>query len=167
VAPLGVMGALDAEACFWLGARAAALTHGHPSGYWSAGALAAIVRRLFDGDSLRGAIEAEMGELAGLPGADEILDALRKSIDPATKDISELGQGWVAEEALAMGVFAALRGRDFTDVLRLAANHDGDSDSTASIAGQIFGVMTGLEELPHDWVRRLDVVDALCVVARG
>jgi ADP-ribosylglycohydrolase/protein-tyrosine phosphatase len=166
VAPLGVMGELSAEDSFWLAARAAALTHGHPLGYWSAGVLTAIVRRIFNGDSLRGAVEKETVQLTGLPGADEVLRFLRKAVDPVTKDISELGQGWVAEEALAMGVFAALRGRDFREVLRLAANHDGDSDSTASIAGQIYGVMTGLEEMPYDWVRRLDVVDALCLVAR-
>ena len=52
-------------------------------------------------------------------------------------------------------------------VLRLAANHDGDSDSTASIAGQIYGVMTGMDEIPHEWVRRLDVVDALCLTAQA
>jgi ADP-ribosylglycohydrolase/protein-tyrosine phosphatase len=167
VAPLGVMGTLSPEECFWLAARAAALTHGHPSGYWSAGVLAAVVRRIFDGDPLRGAIEKEMVQLAGLPGADEVLRFLRKAVDPVTKDIAELGQGWVAEEALAMGVFAALHGRSMKEVLRLAANHDGDSDSTASIAGQIYGVMTGLEEIPYEWVRRLDVVDALCLVARA
>ena len=165
VAPLGVMGSLSAEESFWIASRAAALTHGHPSGYWSAGVLAAIVRRIFDGDSLRGAIEREMVQLVGLPGADEVLRFLHKAVDPGTKDIAELGQGWVAEEALAMGVFAALRGRDLLHVLCLAANHDGDSDSTASIAGQIYGVMTGVDEIPYDWVSRLDVVDALCVTA--
>lgn len=166
VAPIGVMGTLNPEACFWLAARAAALTHGHPSGYWSAGVLAAIVRRILDGDTLRGAVEKEAAQLAGLPGAEEVLELLHKAIDPATKDIAELGEGWVAEEALAMGVFGALRGRDFPEVLRISANHDGDSDSTASIAGQIYGVMTGIEEMPYDWITRLDVVDALCLAAR-
>jgi ADP-ribosylglycohydrolase len=160
------MGNLHPEACFWLASRAAALTHGHPSGYWSAGVLAAVVRRILDGDTLRGAVEKEAAQLAGLPGVEEVLVLLHKAIDPATKDIAELGEGWVAEEALAMGVFGALRGRDFPDVLRISANHDGDSDSTASIAGQIYGVMTGIEEMPYDWITRLDVVDALCLAAR-
>jgi len=43
----------------------------------------------------------------------------------------------------------------------MAANHDGDSDSTASIAGQIYGVWQGLDELPHAWVKRRDVFDPL------
>lgn len=166
VAPLGVMGSLNAEECFWLASRAAALTHGHPSGYWSAGVLAAVVRRIIDGDTLRGAVEKEAAQLAGLPGAEGVLVLLRRAIDPGTTEISELGEGWVAEEALAMGVFGALRGRDFPDVLRLAANHDGDSDSTASIAGQIYGAMTGIEEMPYDWIVRLDVIDALCIAGK-
>jgi ADP-ribosylglycohydrolase len=167
VAPLGVVGERNVEETFWLSARAAALTHGHPSGYWSAGSLGAVIRRIFVGDSLRGAVEAEIARVERLAGGHEVAACLRKAIDPATREISDLGEGWVGEEALAMGVFAAMRGRDFPDVLRLAANHDGDSDSTASIAGQIYGTMTGLREIPHDWVRRLDVLDALCLVARG
>jgi ADP-ribosylglycohydrolase len=51
-------------------------------------------------------------------------------------------------------------------VLRISANHDGDSDSTASIAGQIYGAMTGIEEMPYEWIVRLDVVDALCLAAQ-
>jgi ADP-ribosylglycohydrolase len=44
--------------------------------------------------------------------------------------------------------------------LAIAANHSGDSDSTASLTGQLFGAQHGLEALPHAWVRRLDVLDA-------
>jgi ADP-ribosyl-[dinitrogen reductase] hydrolase len=65
------------------------------------------------------------------------------------------------KQALAIGLFAALCGKSFPDVRILAANHDGDSDSTASIAGQLYGAWKGIEELPHAWVRRLDVFDPL------
>ena len=78
-----------------------------------------------------------------------------------------LGEGWVGEEALAIALYAALRGRSFPEVLAIAANHDGDSDSTASIAGQLYGAWKGISELPHLWVRRLDVFDAMMPLARG
>lgn len=58
---------------------------------------------------------------------------------PATDAITVLGEGWVGEEALAIGVYAALKAESFMDAIIIAANHDGDSDSTASIAGQIWG----------------------------
>jgi len=60
---------------------------------------------------------------------------------------------------LAMGLYAALIGRDFLEVLAIAANHDGNSDSSASIAGQLYGAWRGLDTLPHAWARRLDVLD--------
>jgi hypothetical protein len=57
-----------------------------------------------------------------------------------TAAIAALGGGWVGEEALAIGLYAALVAPSFADAIRLAANHGGDSDSTASIAGQPYGV---------------------------
>jgi ADP-ribosylglycohydrolase len=42
--------------------------------------------------------------------------------------------------------------------VRIASNHDGDNDSTASIAGQIWGAWKGLKEIPHGWIRKLDVL---------
>lgn len=55
----------------------------------------------------------------------------------------------------------------FEDAVRLGANHDGDSDSTASIAGQLYGAQHGITAVPHAWVRRLDVLpEALRVLQR-
>ena len=53
VAPVGAV----AGDWFELGARAAALTHGHPSGYLSAGVLAHLVGELVRGASLVDAVE--------------------------------------------------------------------------------------------------------------
>ncbi|MFN8027118.1 MAG: ADP-ribosylglycohydrolase family protein [Acidimicrobiia bacterium] len=53
--------------------------------------------------------------------------------------IEALGAGWVAEEALAIGVYCALVATDLRAGLLLAVNHSGDSDSTGSIAGNLLG----------------------------
>ena len=58
---------------------------------------------------------------------------------------------------MAIGLYAALVGGSFAEALAIAANHDGDSDSTASIAGQLRGAFAGLSDLPDAWTRRLDV----------
>lgn len=76
-----------------------------------------------------------------------------------------LGEGWVGEEALAIAVYAALAGSYFEEVMALAANHDGDSDSTASIAGQLVGAWFGLGHIPWGWIEPLDVFDAFCEAA--
>jgi ADP-ribosyl-[dinitrogen reductase] hydrolase len=58
VAPIGLLPTLDTTKAADLAARAAALTHGHPSGYISAAALAAIVRVMLDGSGLSAAVQA-------------------------------------------------------------------------------------------------------------
>ena len=78
-----------------------------------------------------------------------------------------LGEGWTGDEALAIGLYAAGAAHSFEDAVRLGANHDGDSDSTASIAGQLYGAQHGITAVPHAWVRRLDVLpEALRVLQR-
>ena len=74
----------------------------------------------------------------------------------------KLGEGWVGDEALAIGLFAAYRAPDIGSSLRVAANHGGDSDSTASIAGQISGAALGS---PVPWGEGLDCWEELLELA--
>jgi ADP-ribosylglycohydrolase len=149
---------------FDLAAECATQTHGHPSGYLAAGAFAAIVRLLLDGEDLRGAVEASLDLLASCPGHEEVTDALRGALAagdgrPEPSDVERLGGGWVAEEALAIGVYCALAYPDPGDVRRalvLAVNHSGDSDSTGSICGNLLGVWHGETALPPDWVAEME-----------
>ena len=86
---------------------------------------------------------------------------------PARAEIFwQLGEGWTGDEALAIGVYAAGAASSFEDAVRLAANHDGDSDSPASIAGQLYGARHGILAVPHAWVRRLDVLNEALEVTR-
>jgi len=173
-APIGLITAWDERTAFEVGARASAITHGHPSGYLSGGAMAAIVRSLIGGADL-GDAAAQTIEIARTWGEnEETVSAIRLAFDLAKKPdqrpedaIRLLGQGWVGEEALAIGLYAALVGGSFTETLVIAANHDGDSDSTASIAGQLFGAWKGVTEIPHAWVRRLDVIEPIYEVLDG
>jgi ADP-ribosylglycohydrolase len=78
--------------------------------------------------------------------------------------VDALGEGWVGEEALAVGLYAAMVARTFSECVELAANHDGDSDSTASIAGQLWGARFGLGGMAREIVERVDVIEALLEV---
>ena len=135
-------------------------------------ALAALIRVLVDRRELTRALAETIYLLSHFQKSEEVIEAMKLAIslaeapavDPA-EDIHKLGEGWVGEEALAIGVYSVLRARSFREAIIIAANHNGDSDSTASIAGQIWGAKDGLEGIPHDWVRRLDVLDPLCEVA--
>ena len=79
--------------------------------------------------------------------------------------LESLGRGWVAEEALAIALACALSGEDFASGVLLAVNHSGDSDSTASMAGQLLGAELGVEAIPATWLERLELRDVIERVA--
>ncbi|MBK1620175.1 hypothetical protein CKO42_17355 [Lamprobacter modestohalophilus] len=169
VAPIGWASSIKPRTCFDQAARAAALTHGHPDGWLSAGMLAVVMQALFSGQGLRAAIETaktvteavmtQQGVRADLLGV--VAHAERLAVqqpDEPTRAIEAIGLGWVGEEALAIALYAVLSADSFEDAVQRAANHGGDSDSTAAIAGQLWGAWKGLDALPMAWVRRLDVL---------
>ena len=180
VAPIGLIGPKnDTGVVFRLAAEAAALTHGHPSGYLSAGMVASVVRLLIDGVELDTAIEHSCGYLLAFPGHEETLAAVNGAVALAARGshrhsrlqahaeaVETLGGGWVGEEALAIALYSVLSAGSFVEAVSIATNHSGDSDSTASIAGQLWGAMNGLEGMPHDWVTNLDVLVPLLHMAR-
>ena len=167
MAPAGVLGA-DA---FALGADFAAITHGHPSGFLASGAFATMTAELFTGRSLPGAIDGALAELQSAPESDETLHALDAAValassgtPPTPEAVESLGGGWVAEEALAIGVYCALVAPDLRAGLLLAVNHSGDSDSTGAITGNLLGALHGVGALPIDWLDALELADVIELV---
>ena len=62
--------------------------------------------------------------------------------------ISELGEGWVAEETWAIALYCAIRHIDSVeDAIIASVNHDGDSDSIGSVCGNIMGAIYGYEHI--------------------
>ena len=47
----------------------------------------------------------------------------------------------------------------------LAVNHDGDSDSTGSITGNLLGTMLGVDALPREWLEPLELRDVITELA--
>lgn len=151
----------------------AVLTHGHPTGYLAAGAFAAIVRQLIDDVPLPEAVEGALVLLAEYENHEETTAALRKAVAlagsgrlPSPEVVHELGGAWIAEEALAIGVYCALvhpSPGEMRQALLLAVNHSGDSDSTGSVCGNLLGrkgwwsgVGRGETALPADWVAEVE-----------
>ena len=142
------------EEAYDYGCRFSALTHGHPTGITAGGAFAMLIAELLAGQTLEEALERVLGSLGGSPDAAETAAALRKA--RKAESVSELGEGWIAEESLAIGVFCALKHpRDFRSGVLEAVNIDGDSDSTGAIAGNILGVINGESAIPVEWLSSL------------
>ncbi|MBC8017872.1 MAG: ADP-ribosylglycohydrolase family protein [Verrucomicrobia bacterium] len=168
-------GANTARLAFEIGCATAALTHGHPSGYYPAGILAAVIATIVTGGSIEEGIRISLGFLDGRIGSKETIDAVEsalalwqdQSVEPSPESIDSLGGGWVGEEALAISLYCALvAGGDFMRGVRLAVNHSGDSDSTGSITGNILGALLGEQSIPWDWLNRLELADVIRQIGR-
>ena len=145
------------------GMRFAAITHGHPSGYLSAGFLADTIARLMKRKSIEEAIEQSSKLLIGYDGHEETLEKINLALELVENQhtvefsVNTIGQGRVGEEALAIAVYCALTFPDSWEEGVLAAvNHSGDSDSTGSITGAIMGATLGIGAIPGRWVRDVE-----------
>ncbi|PAP75410.1 ADP-ribosylglycohydrolase family protein [Rubrivirga marina] len=178
VAPVGLL-ADNPKQAFTLGAEIAQLTHGHVTGYVAAGAFALAIHALREGATLDEAIGRSIVASAHVTGGGETVAALDRARQLAASDTDEVeavhalgtvtpgqGPGWVAEEALAVAALCALRHpADVERALRMAVTHDGDSDSTASICGNLLGTALGVEALPERWRTEVELVDVILQVA--
>lgn len=164
VAPIGLMMARDP---FGMASDAARITHGHPTGYLSAGVLSMIIHNIMDNKSLEDAIGIATSILKVYPGHEETLAAIEKAVilsktsSLSVDNIELLGLGWIAEEALAIALFCALKAEDFKSGILAAVNHSGDSDSTGSICGNILGSILGIDKIPGHWLNNLEARDVI------
>lgn len=161
-----------------IGAEAAALTHGHPLGYIPAAALVHIVSLAshWDGlslteivDDMKIAISEQFADSKYLSPFIELVD---KAITLAKSDMSDedairqLGEGWVAEETLAIAIYCAVKYEDdFEKALIASVNHDGDSDSTGAVTGNILGAYLGLSKIPSKFIDNLELKEIILDMA--
>lgn len=162
VAPVGLFRWKNAEEAFGRGAEIAAITHGHPSGYLAAGFFAMMLFELKEGKNLLESITNSLAYLKRMPQHQETSLAVEKALhlanegEASTEKLEQLGEGWVAEEALAMSLYTVLKfPNDFKSAVLFAIHHSGDSDSTGAIVGNILGFILGQDALPEPWVRKL------------
>lgn len=162
-----------------IGAQAAAITHGHSLGYIPAAALVHIVNVLShqDGVSIKYAVNDMLIAIKRLFAQDkhlkEFTNKIEAAIDlsqdntiPPLDAIHNLGQGWVAEETLAIAVYCSLKWQnDFEKAIVAAVNHGGDSDSTGAVMGNIMGASLGLDGIPSKYLDCLELKSIILDVA--
>jgi ADP-ribosylglycohydrolase len=174
MAPVGLFAHRLAQSpglTFELGVELSALTHGHPTGALTGGVFAVLVLELCGGASLCDALATARTCLRAAPDHRETLDAidaaevLATSGRPHEDAIAQLGEGWVAEEALAIAVYCAWVATDLEHGIVLAVNHDGDSDSTGAMAGNLLGAMHGASAVPQAWLALLELRETIEEIA--
>lgn len=163
-APIGLLRHIPENEKIGLALSGAALTHGHKLGCTPAALLTALIgRQVFRSNSSTPSvidITADYPCLAEgyLPLLDKALNAAADFPAPGA-----LGRGWIAEEALAIAVACneARQEAPLSTVISAAANHSGDSDSTAALAGQLGAASRHHDSDFCDVVFRLDAYDAI------
>lgn len=180
MAPVGLLFFESPETSFRIGCELAAITHGHPSGYLSAGFFASIISQLAVGMRLEDAISKSMEELTKWENHEETLTAVESAVSlwketkspdgldtlTLSKKIEQLGDGWVGEEALAISIFCSLLFQDdFTGGVLASVNHSGDCDSTGAITGNILGLIHGKKSIPQKWIDNLRYSEIVSEVA--
>ena len=160
-----------------IGAKAAALTHGHELGYIPAAMLVHIILRISAyGDTILEAVKDAMRMMPAIfPNAkhmNELLALVQKAVVLSNENMEEfdairrLGEGWTAEETLAIAVYCALKHSDnFEKGIIAAVNHDGDSDSTGAVAGNILGAALGFSAIPQKYLDNLELKDTILEIA--
>lgn len=160
-----------------LAADAAALTHGHELGYIPAAALSHIVRLVSESDipikdAVLDAVKASQQLFEGAEHIDDFAALMKRALELADSDINDidaihrLGEGWVAEETLAIAVYCAVKyDNDFEKALITAVNHNGDSDSTGAVLGNILGTYMGFDAIPDKFKTNLELYDTILDIA--
>ncbi len=183
VAPLALnYGSLESDLLDREGAEIAAITHSNSLGYMPAAVLVHIIRSLvFEHTNehevnLKSVVLDAKNAVRKLFQDDEQIDILTNLIDQAIAlsengkedrvNIPILGEGWVAEETLAIAIYCALRHQDsFSDGVIAAVNHNGDSDSTGAVTGNILGALLGYDAIEAKWKENLELAEVILEVA--
>lgn len=170
------------EALDRMAADASKLTHLHPLGYIPAALLAHVIYRLAANENptrerlmeyisegmeaCRGLFAEEKSSLVDLQLLVDKAMMLSKEDLADVEAIGEIGEGWVAEETVAIALYCALKYFDnFEKALIAAVNHKGDSDSTGAVTGNILGAALGYDAIPQHFKDDLELHDVILHVA--
>ena len=148
------------------GGEIAEVTHKHPLGFLPASLLTVLLYKIvpMSPKQVREEIDSIVADTVNILDriykskydADKryLKELTMKAVQLAHTDIADadairqLGEGWVAEETWAIALYCAIRHIDSVeDAIIASVNHDGDSDSTGSVCGNIMGAIYGYEHI--------------------
>ena len=161
-----------------IAAEAAAITHGHELGYIPAAAFVHILHLIAHKsdvsieDAVVDAMKTMKELFSNAKHLDYMLGLMQKAVDLSKENLDDLeaiktlGEGWVAEETLAIAIYCAMKyPNDFDKAIITSVNHSGDSDSTGIITGNIMGAYLGLNAIPQKYTEKLELKDIILEVA--
>ncbi len=169
-APIGLLYWQEPERLLDVARASSLLTHGHAAALEGAAAAALLVAMALEKKTPQEMFDALMKRCAPRSRdftrcMSRVPEFLRRPPEEALSE-SGLGEGWIAEEAVASALYCFWRSPDdFEQTVLTAANTDGDSDSIACIAGSISGAFNGAKGIPEQW--RTAVEDRQLLMSMG
>lgn len=152
VAPIAFLNR-DLDDIIYLGCMQAAITHGHPEGYLSSGFFAGLIYLGIKGYDFDTAYKEVKDKIIKYKDNEKFINYLDKiekkfviEFNSPNDMTEEIGEGWTGETALGLAMYAFKQSKSFEHAIVIATNHRGDSDSTASMAAQLFASFKNLEE---------------------
>ncbi len=178
VAPIGLY-ANDSVSAGRIAAEASALTHGHPLGMIPSYVFSTLIWFLINKRlTIKEALDEAMSQyekefdVFDKKYKNYFKELINKAIELSTSDksdiesIKELGEGWVAEETFAIAIYSCLKyPNSFKDAIVCSVNHDGDSDSTGAVAGNIIGAYLGYDKIPSEYKDNVELKDVILEIA--
>lgn len=162
VAPVGLVE--SEEDVMGVGCKVGAITHGHPTAYLASGALATLIFYLLEDYTLEVSLEKTIERLKEYRHHEECITAIEKAIalakegSPSPQKLEAFGDGFSAEDALAMAIYCSLSyPDDFNKALNLAINQNGNSNSAAAITGNILGTYLGIGVINDELIQAIDL----------
>ena len=123
-------------------------THASPESIACSLIMATLLKYLMLGRSFTAAFSAMQDDLSGMLG--EVSDKVNRLIrgDFHSVSAAELGHGGYVIDALKSALWAMNKGTSFTEVVCLAINLGGDTDTRGAITGQLAGACYGFNAIP-------------------
>lgn len=167
-APIGLYFYRDPKNAFQFGCESGALTHGHSDGFLAAGFISCLISLIIQGEKLDTAVSEALEILKKQKNSKTVYEAISKALQLVESEekpeqaMSYLGDGWLAEEAVAKAVYCALVYQDdFEKAINFVILQDENRSGVASICGTILGGYLGSLEIPYSWIKDLELSDLM------
>jgi ADP-ribosyl-[dinitrogen reductase] hydrolase len=118
-----------------------AITHAHPISMNCCVFYVHLARKLIQGMNFNDALEKASKELS-----------FDVSQNIGEMDESEIPNTGYVVDTLHAALWANAKGKTLKDILLLAVNHGGDTDTIGAVAGGLAGIRFGMDQIPQEWM---------------
>lgn len=167
-APIGLYFCKNEISAFSIGCESAALTHGHTDAILSTGFFAYLISGIIQGGEIKDVAMEGLAQMKKCSGHETCYEKIKQAILLSGDDMKvshamdEIGEGRVAEEAIALALYLAIKYKeDFEGAIVTATKHNKVDDSISAICGNIMGTYLGDYEIPYKWIQKLELSELM------